>query len=87
MTFTCSVCQVKNMDRKGLISHVQENHSLAYAVCPICISQPWGDPNYKTYLKKHLKIRHMFDYDTTVDYNNDEDDVLAKVLQDSIQDK
>jgi hypothetical protein len=83
-TFTCSICKVANLDREGLIKHVKTSHKNDTAVCPICICQPWGDPNYVTHLYGHLIKRHNFDYDTTVDYNESEDDVLQRVLQESM---
>ena len=54
------------MDRKGLLKHASQKHPQGRAVCPICMVQPWGDPNYKTNLLAHLNLRHQFDYDTTV---------------------
>ena len=84
VTFDCSLCSMKHFDRKGLIKHVEMKHRNQRGVCPICICQPWGDPNYITYLHGHLLKRHMFDYDTTVDYANEEDEILKKVLQESM---
>ncbi len=54
------------MDRDSLLKHVSSKHKNGMAVCPICLVQPWADPNYKTYLHGHLQKRHKFDYDTTV---------------------
>jgi hypothetical protein len=83
-TFNCSICDQKNLDREALIKHVAKNHKNIEAVCPICICQPWGDPSYITHLHGHLAKRHKFDYDTTVDYNEQEDDVLQRVLMESM---
>ena len=85
-TFNCPVCHQKNFDREGLINHVEKNHKNNMAVCPICSCQPWGDSNYVTHLYGHLKKRHNFDYNTLVDYNDEEDAILQKVLQDSLND-
>ena len=64
-TFQCPTCHVKNLDRKGLIDHFKSNHKRASGVCPICVSMPWGDPNYSTNnLLAHLETRHQMDYDT-----------------------
>ena len=87
VTFNCTVCDLRNFDRKGLIKHVEQYHRHSKGVCPICVCQPWGDPNYRTYLYGHLQKRHMFDYDTTVDYSNEEDEILKKVLMESMKDK
>ena len=85
-TFNCPVCLQKNFDREGLINHVENNHKNDMAVCPICLCQPWGDPNYVTQLYGHLIKRHKFDYNTLVDYNDNEDAILQKVLQESLND-
>jgi hypothetical protein len=83
-TFKCPLCSTSNFDRQGLLDHVQKFHKNAQAVCPICVAQPWGDPNYVTGLYGHLLKRHKFDYDTTVDYNEEEDEVLKRVLLESM---
>lgn len=87
-TFNCTLCKSKNFDREGLIAHVTKSHKRTNGVCPICVCQPWGDPNYiSSDLGGHLKLRHKFDYDTTVDYNDEEDEVLKRILLESIKDK
>lgn len=65
-TFNCPLCSEKNLDRDSLLKHVSKFHKKDMAVCPICLVQPWADPNYKTHLHGHLQKRHKFDYDTTV---------------------
>jgi len=82
-TFVCPVCDEKNLVREALINHVRSKHKKAQAVCPICKCQPWGDPNFITHLYGHLIKRHKFDYETIVDYNKDEDEVLNMVLTES----
>ena len=43
---------------------------------------PWGDPNYVSpNLLSHFMMRHAFDYDTTTDFERDEDAVLQEVLR------
>ncbi len=83
-TFQCPLCENNNLDRESLISHVKKSHRNAHAVCPICACQPWGDKNYITHLLGHLNKRHLFEYDTTVDYNEEEDEVLKRVLAESM---
>jgi len=84
-TFNCPCCSENNFDRESLLKHVAKKHKNKKTVCPICVCQPWGDPYYITNLHGHLQKRHKFDYDTTVQYNEDEDEVLKKVLQDSLK--
>ena len=83
-TFNCPCCIENNFDREALLKHVAIKHKHEQTVCPICVCQPWGDPNYKTNLHGHLQKRHKFDYDTTVKYNEDEDEVLKRVLEESM---
>jgi len=87
-TFTCPLCAQKNFDRKGLIEHIEGSHDKHHkpAVCPICVSQPWGDPNYKSKdILGHLKLRHAFDYDTYTDYDFDDDQILQQVIAQSVK--
>ena len=86
-TFDCTLCNEKNFDRVGYIEHIGMKHPNDRGVCAICVCQPWGDPNYKTHIYGHINIRHKFDYDTVVDYNDDEDQILQKVLMESMNDK
>ena len=86
-TFDCTLCTQKNFDRVGYIDHIKQFHPNQRGVCAICKCQPWGDPNYKTHILGHINIRHKFDYDTVVDYNDEEDEILKKVLLESLNDK
>ena len=86
-TFDCTLCKQKNLDRVGYIDHIQKFHPNDRGVCSICKCQPWGDPNYKTHIMGHINLRHRFDYDTVVDYNDEEDDILQRVLMESMNDK
>ena len=82
-TFDCTLCKEKNFDRDGYIKHIQRYHPNQRGVCAICKCQPWGDPNYITHILGHIEKRHMFDYDTVVDYNENEDEILRRVLEES----
>ena len=86
-TFDCTLCSKKNFDRVGYIDHIKKVHRKQRGVCAICKCQPWGDPNYKTHIFEHINMRHKFDYDTVVDYNEDEDEILKRVLLESMNDK
>jgi len=85
-TFGCPCCKTTNLDRKALVEHIRKKHKKNKGVCPICLSQPWGDPNISTHLASHMELRHQYDYDTYTDYQMNDDDILQKVLQQSLQD-
>lgn len=64
-TFECPKCDLRNLDRAALIEHFKASHGHCRAVCPICKSMPWGDPNYvSSDLLSHMEQRHKMDYDT-----------------------
>ncbi|XP_044296238.1 E3 ubiquitin-protein ligase RNF114 [Varanus komodoensis] len=89
-TFPCPYCNERNLDQEGLVEHCRKYHSMdaKRVVCPICASMPWGDPNYRSAnFMEHLQRRHQFSYDTFVDYDADEDDMMAQVLLRSLRDK
>ena len=65
------------MERKGFIEHVGKKHKGMPGICPICVSQPYGDPNYvSANLSSHAKMRHLYDMDTYTDYEYDDDAIL-----------
>ena len=80
-TFTCPVCKEANLDRKDLLKHVAKKHHGSSGVCPICLVQQYGDPNYVSKdLSGHLKLRHQYDLDTYTEYENEDDAILQRVL-------
>ncbi|CAH3174493.1 unnamed protein product [Porites lobata] len=88
-TFTCPYCYQSNLDNKGLLQHVNNNHKNEQqsVVCPICANMPWGNPHQKSgNFVQHLNLRHKFEYDTYVDFSSDEDAVLQQVLAQSLHD-
>lgn len=84
-TFACPLCDAKNLPRAAFVEHLQNEHgasAMQPAVCPICAAMPWGDSSYRSAnLLQHVQMRHQFDYDTTTDYGQSEEDVLAEVLR------
>lgn len=89
-TFSCPYCPQSNLDSKGMLQHVNSCHKneRQSVVCPICASMPWGNPIQKSGdFVQHLNLRHKFEYDTYVDFNNDEDAILQQVLAQSVQDR
>ena len=66
-TFGCPLCQAHNLDRASLVEHVNSKHSHKSAVCPICITYPYGDPNYVSQnLAAHLQLRHKYDMEEVI---------------------
>jgi len=58
-TFKCPFCTEANLERKGLLEHVNKKHRGKPGVCPICVVQAYGDPNYvSANLGSHLNARH-----------------------------
>jgi rubrerythrin len=83
-TFKCPFCEMPHFPRADLLNHLRSVHArdgMRPAVCPVCAAMPWGDPNYTSpNLLQHFEMRHRFDYETTTDYSQEEDDVLQQVL-------
>jgi hypothetical protein len=47
---------------------------------------PWGDPNQiSVNFLQHLNARHKFEYDTYVDFDQDDDDMLRAAIAASME--
>lgn len=89
-TFKCPWCPEANLSAQSLLEHCKTHKGPGCpvsAVCPICASMPWGDPNYvsREFLS-HLELRHRCDYAVLTDFEADEEDMLRKALEASCQD-
>jgi len=84
-TFRCPFCEADHLPRADLLEHLRTAHADCYgrpAVCPVCAAMPWGDASYQSAnLIQHMMMRHQFDYDSTADFGESEDDVLRRVLE------
>ena len=53
------MCSESNLERGALLKHVASRHAGKPGVCPICVVQSYGDPNYVSQnLASHLSLRH-----------------------------
>jgi len=92
-TFSCPLCDIKNMTCEALVRHAVEKHSQGVheAVCPVCVSMPWGDSSYVSLnWVEHVRMRHKFEYDSYADYTamtdgKSEDQILQEVLRQSME--
>ncbi|XP_020387011.1 E3 ubiquitin-protein ligase RNF138-like [Rhincodon typus] len=88
-TFTCPYCQQMGYDMNDLVLHccTDHYHDYQHVVCPICASMPWGDPNYHSRnFIQHLRVRHQFQYQYFVNFNQDEELMLQDTMWNSYQD-
>ncbi|XP_005105293.1 E3 ubiquitin-protein ligase RNF166 [Aplysia californica] len=87
-TFSCPYCGEANLLCSQLVDHCNTQHwnSKKKVVCPVCASMPWGVSNMKSSnFLQHLNMRHKFEYETYVDFGQDDDAMLQAAIQASIQ--
>ncbi|XP_033755180.1 E3 ubiquitin-protein ligase RNF166-like [Pecten maximus] len=88
LTFQCPLCDQQNLTCKDLVQHCNERHRKVKTnmVCPVCKAMPWGDPNLQSSdFLQHLNIRHKFEYDTFVDYEQDDEEMLRQAIEASMK--
>mmetsp|Transcript_54695 Transcript_54695/g.138112 ORF Transcript_54695/g.138112 Transcript_54695/m.138112 type:complete len:287 (+) Transcript_54695:97-957(+) len=90
-TFACPLCDERNLTSQGLLEHCERAHASngrgsVSAVCPICLSMPWGDPSYvsRDFLS-HLRLRHRCDYTVLTDFEADEEAMFRRAMRESLQ--
>ncbi|KAM8966887.1 E3 ubiquitin-protein ligase RNF138 [Pelodytes ibericus] len=86
--YTCPLCQNQHLSRMDLLNHCNDVHSsLAMAaICPICVTFPWGDPNHRSEnFVGHLNSRHQFDYKVFMNIDIDEEAQLRDAIEKSKQ--
>jgi hypothetical protein len=52
------------------------------AVCPVCVSMPWGDPTRVCRdLEAHIRLRHRFDVARFADVEADEEEAVRMAMR------
>ena len=52
------------------------------AVCPVCVSMPWGDPSFVCRdVRAHIRLRHRFDVARFADVEADEEEALRLAMR------
>ncbi|UJR37930.1 hypothetical protein I4U23_030616 [Adineta vaga] len=86
-TFQCPYCPRANFTIEHLCRHIEKYHleDNPRRVCPICAAMPWGNKHQKSSnVYEHIIDRHRFDYSTYVNYEQDEEAMLAEAVQKSM---
>lgn len=89
-TFSCPFCSRTNFSVQHLRQHMKKRHrnENPAQICPICASMPWGDKTLiVSNVYQHIKSRHRFDYDTFVNFDQDEEAMMREALKASLFDQ
>lgn len=89
-TFQCPFCPRANFTLIHLRQHIKKRHREEdqHRICPICASMPWGDKTtVSSNIYQHIKTRHRFDYETYVNFEQDEETMIREALQASLIDQ
>ncbi|XP_078249818.1 E3 ubiquitin-protein ligase RNF138 isoform X2 [Pogona vitticeps] len=87
-TYKCPLCEESNFTRQSLLDHCNDRHlyQIDPVICPICMSFPWGDPNWVTRdLAAHLNQRHQLDYEDFMNLQLDEETLFQNAVEESCQ--
>ncbi|KAJ7338783.1 hypothetical protein JRQ81_012685 [Phrynocephalus forsythii] len=87
-TYKCPLCPESNFTRQTLLDHCYDQHlyQIDPVICPICVSLPWGDPNWVTRdLVGHLNQRHQLDYGHFMNLQLDEETLFQNAVEESCQ--
>jgi len=86
-TFQCPYCSQPNLTVENLCKHIEQNHlqENPQRVCPICASMPWGEKDrVSANVYQHIIGRHRFEYETYVNYEQDEEAMIAEAVERSM---
>ena len=65
----------------GRVARVRRARPFA-AVCPVCVSMPWGDPTRVCRdLEAHIRLRHRFDVARFADVEADEEEAVRMAMR------
>ena len=65
----------------GRVARVRRSRPFA-AVCPVCVSMPWGDPTRVCRdLEAHIRLRHRFDVARFADVEADEEEAVRVAMR------
>ncbi|CAF1935675.1 unnamed protein product [Rotaria magnacalcarata] len=86
-TFQCPYCTKANFTVELLCEHIEETHldDDHRRICTICASMPWGDnTRVSSNIYEHIYNRHRFNYEIYVNYDQDEESMVAEAVERSM---